>query len=180
MPDINFGRVGWLSIIQYELDLGNHVLWQGYPCVAKEMPMLRLFMLLLVVCASQAQAAKESDHLTSVFNLSPDIYDVKGIGDWRKGEAAGQVRLVIARSNKRDEVFLQWVQWGDKGPEKVSATLPIKEIQQEANFKITFIRRETVAGVRQLVLGLKNLYDKSVARAIIEIEGVGRYRCIIR
>jgi len=144
------------------------------------MRMLRLIILLLVVCTSQVQAAKKSEHLTTVFNLPADIYDVKGIGNWRKGEAAGQIRLVIARSNKRDEVFLQWVLWNDKGPEKVKTTLQIQEIQQEANFKITFIRRETVKGVRQLILGLENLYDKSAARAIIEINDVGRYTCLIR
>ncbi len=144
------------------------------------MRMLRLCLLALMVIASQVQAVKKNEHLTTVYNLPAAIYDVKGIGNWRKGEMAGQIRLVIARSNKRDEVFLQWVLWNDKGPETVKTTLQINEIQQEANFKTTFIRRETVKGVRQLILGLENLYDKSAARAIIEINDVGRYSCVIQ
>ncbi len=146
--------------------------------------MLRLILCLtlwfVILGAGQVQAAKKSTHLASVSQLSSSVYDVKGIGNWRKGDLSGQIRLVITRSNKRDEVFLQWVQWNDDGPQKVTKTVLVKEIMLEANFKTTFIRRETVEGGRQLILGLENLYDKSSARAIIQIEGIGRYSCHIQ
>ncbi len=151
---------------------------------AKEMHMLRLILSLILwslICGSaHGQTIKKSMHSPLVTALPAAIYDVKGIGNWRKGEVGGQIRLVITRSKKRDEVFLQWVQWVDKEPKKVQKTVQVKEIQQEANFKTTFIRRETVGGVPQLILGLESLYDKSSSRAFIKIDGVGRYHCHIQ
>jgi hypothetical protein len=148
------------------------------------MQMLRLIVCLtfwLFICAvGQAQTLKTSQHLASVSNLPSSIYDVKGIGNWEKGGLVGQIRLVIARANKHDEVFLQWIQWDDIGPEKIIKTVLVEEILQRANFKITFIRRETIEDERQLILGLENLYDGSSSRAFIKIEGVGRYRCHIQ
>ncbi len=142
--------------------------------------MLRLILIMMLTVSSQAQAASSADGKVAAFNLPAAIYDVKGIGNWRKGEAAGQIRLIITRSNKRDDIFIQWVQWNDKGPESIKKTVQVQEIRKSANFKTTFIRRETVKGVRQLVLGLENLYDRSAARAVIQIEDVGRYTCFIQ
>ena len=142
--------------------------------------MLRLILLIMLAVSNLAQSASPSDGKVAAFNLPAAIYDVKGIGNWRKGEAAGQIRLIITRSNKRDDIFIQWVQWSDKGPESIKKTVQVQEIRENANFKTTFIRREAVKGVRQLVLGLENLYDRSAARAVIQIEDVGRYSCFIQ
>lgn len=140
---------------------------------------MRLFLIILLAISQLtfAQRAKDSQHVTDVYKLPAAIYDVKGMGNWKKGNKAGQVRLVIARSNKRDEVFLQWVQWDKKGPEKVASTIMVREIQDMANFKVTFIRRETINGKRQIVLGLENHYDKGQSRAILDVTDVGRYTC---
>lgn len=143
--------------------------------------MVRLITLfsLFVLCLPQvlAQQGKDPKHLNEVYKLPPAIYDVKGMGQWKKGKSAGQLRLVIARTNKRDEVYLQWVKWDAKGPKEVVSTVMVKEIQESANYKTTFIRRETIQGNRQIVLGLENLHDKSSSRAILEVTGVGRYSC---
>ena len=134
---------------------------------------LQIFMVPLVF----AQQGKKPQHLDQVYKLPAAIYDVKGMGKWKKGADTGQIRLVIARTNKRDEVYLQWVKWDKQGPNKVVSTVMVKEIQEAANFKTTFIRRETIDGSRQIVLGLENLYDKSSSRATLHVTGVGRYRC---
>jgi len=140
---------------------------------------MRLFLIILFSISQLtfAQRAKESEHLTDVYKLPASIYDVKGMGNWKKGSKAGQIRLVIARSNKRDEVFLQWVQWNMKGPEKIASTLMVREIQDMANFKVIFIRRETIDGKRQIVLGLENMLDKTNLRAILDVTDVGYYTC---
>lgn len=141
--------------------------------------MYRLMMLLLLIAPffALAQQGKEVKHLNDVYGLPAAIYDVKGMGQWKKGQDAGQIRLVIARTNKRDEVYLQWVKWNEKGPEKVISTVMIKELQKYANYKTTFIRRETINSKRQIVLGLENLYDKSSERAVLDVTGVGKYHC---
>jgi hypothetical protein len=145
--------------------------------------MIRLIIIfcVYVVClpAAFSQQGKDQKHQKDVNQLPAVIYDVKGMGQWKKGSDAGQLRLVIARTNKRDEVYLQWVKWNSHGPEKVVNTVMIKEIQESANYKTTFIRRETFEGKRQIVLGLENLHDKSSNRAILEVTGVGRYYCKI-
>jgi hypothetical protein len=122
-------------------------------------------------------AEKGSSSVADVYKLSPSIYDVKGMGNWQKGSRGGQIRLVITRTDKQDEVFLQWVQWDDKGPEIVKSTMAIKEIQQQGRFKVDFIRRETVGHSRKIVLGLENLYDKTSLRAIIQVQDLGVYSC---
>jgi hypothetical protein len=142
--------------------------------------MIRLILMYIVLLTGSSlvysQQGKDTEFLRDVYDLSASIYDIKGVGKWQKGSDYGQLRLVVARSNKRDEVYLQWVKWSRKGPLKVVSTVMIKEIQQSANFKTTFIRREIVEEKRQIVLGLENLHDKSSSRAVIEITGVGRYR----
>ena len=135
------------------------------------------FLQILVMPLVFAQQGKKPQHLEQVYKLPAAIYDVKGMGKWKKGTDTGQLRLVIARTNKRDEVYLQWVKWDKQGPNKVVSTVMVKEIQEAANFKTTFIRRETIEGHRQIVLGLENLYDKSSSRAILHVTGVGRYSC---
>lgn len=122
-------------------------------------------------------AEKSSATVADVYKLSPAIYDVKGMGNWQKGSRGGQIRLVITRMEKQDEVFLQWVQWNDKGPETVKSTVAVKEIQQQGRFKVDFIRRETVGHTRKIVLGLENLYDKSSSRAVIQVQDLGVYSC---
>jgi hypothetical protein len=126
---------------------------------------------------SYSQQSKAPLHLDDIYKLPASLYDVKGVGPWKAGNDSGQLRLVIARTNKRDEVYLQWVKWNEKGPEKVVSTVMIKEIQASANYKTTFIRIKSMAGKRQVVLGLENLHDKSSSKAEIEIIGVGRYNC---
>lgn len=136
-----------------------------------------LISALLISSLVNAQQGKQPKFLNEVYKLPAAIYDVKGMGQWKKGSDAGQIRLVIARSNQRDEVYLQWVKWDENGPDKVISTVMIKEIQQSANYKTTFIRRETIDGKRQIVLGLENLHDKSSSRAVLDVTGVGRYNC---
>lgn len=136
-------------------------------------------LLLIASSASHGQRLKNSQFLKEVYKLSPAIYDVKGMGNWKKGKQAGQIRLVLARSARQDEVFLQWVSWGKKGPESVVSTVQVTEIAKKARFKVSFIRREASDGNRNIVLGLENLYDKSAARAVIEVRGVGVYHCKI-
>ncbi len=126
---------------------------------------------------AQAQPAKSSEFISTVYKLDPVIYDVKGMGNWKKGREAGQVRLVITRTSRRDDVFLQWITWDKKGPKNIKSTVQISEIQLEANFKTTFIRREKGKKNRQIVLGLENQYDKTSSRAIIQVQDVGLYTC---
>jgi hypothetical protein len=140
---------------------------------------LILTLLLAWSALSYSQQAKFPDHLEDINNLPASLYDVKGVGQWKKGSDAGQIRLVIARSNKRDEVYLQWVKWNQKGPEKVVSTVMVKEIQASANYKTTFIRTENVGEKRIIVLGLENLYDKTSSKAEIEVREIGRYSCTI-
>ncbi len=137
--------------------------------------MLRVLLLLLLSMVVNAQSMKNSEFLSSVYKLPAAIYDVKGMGNWKKGRDSGQIRLVITRTKRRDDVFLQWVQWNKKGPELVKSTVQVIEIQQMANFKTTFIRREAGKKNRQIVLGLENQHDKTLSRAIIQIDGIGLY-----
>ena len=136
-----------------------------------------LFLLIGLLLSLNTFAKGESVTINDVYKLSPFIYDVKGMGNWKKGSRGGQIRLVITRTQKQDEVFLQWVQWNEKGPELIKSTIAVKEIQQEGRFQVDFIRRETIGHRRQIVLGLENLHDKSSSRAIIQVEDVGIYNC---
>lgn len=134
-----------------------------------------LFIFILLPSFAFAQQGKDVKHINDVYKLPPSIYDVKGMGNWKKGSDYGQIRLVITRSSRRDEVYLQWVKWSNGGPESVVSTIIIKEIQESANYKTTFIRRETNNGNRQIVIGLENLHDKTSSKMIVYITGVGRY-----
>jgi len=134
---------------------------------------------LIAISAVHASQAKKPKFMTDAYKLSASIYDVKSMGKWKKGKESGHIRLVIARSNKRDEIYLQWIKWDEKGPASVKSTVMIKEIQQAANFKSTFIRREVIEGKRQIVIGLENLHNKTTQRAIVEVTGVGRYKCTL-
>ncbi len=142
--------------------------------------MLRLLCVIFSLLPLMALASKESPFMADVYALSPAIYDIKSVGSWARGKKEGQVRLVITRSKKRDDVFLQWVSWDQKGPQKVESTIQVKEIRETANYKITYVRREKIEGKRQIVLGLENLYDKSVSRAMIQVIGVGMYGCLVK
>ncbi len=141
--------------------------WLGTACV----------MLLCVSLGIEAQPAKGSEFISTVYKLDPVIYDVKGMGNWKKGRQSGQVRLVITRTSRRDDVFLQWIVWDKKGPKEIKSTVQISEIQQMANFKTTFIRREKGEKNRQIVLGLENQHDKTQSRVIIQVQNVGLYTC---
>lgn len=134
-----------------------------------------LLMIGWLLISANVMAEKDSAAIDDVYKLSPAIYDVKGMGEWKVGSRFGQIRLVLTRSVKQDEAFLQWVQWNDKGPEKVRSTVVLKEIQQEGRFKVTFIRRESYDSKQHIILGLENLHDKSTSRAIINIENIGLY-----
>ena len=139
-----------------------------------------LFVLISVLALSvstHGQRLKNSAYLKDAMQLSPAIYDVKGMGNWKKGKQAGQVRLVIARSARQDEIFLQWVSWDSKGPHSIKSTVQIKEIEKMGRYKVSFIRREASNGGRKIILGLENLHDKITSRAIIEVQDVGLYHC---
>ena len=131
---------------------------------------LCLFISHLVLASSEMSVGQSDVHKPGA-----SIYDVKGMGNWKKGSRGGQVRLVITRMAKQDEVFLQWVQWNEKGPEKVKATAKIKEIEERGRFQVDFIRRETEGHSRQIVLGLENLHDKSSTRIVIQVQDLGIY-----
>ncbi len=118
--------------------------------------------------------------LKGVMDLSPAIYDVKGMGQWSMGSKSGQIRLVITRDSKRDQVFLQWVVWRDKQPHKVESTIGISELNQEDRYSITFIRREADDHGRQIVLGLEDRHTKEALRAFIRIKEMGLYQCHIK
>lgn len=138
---------------------------------------MRTFMFLLCLLAGRFVLAGDDMNIgqSDAYNLGASIYDVKGMGNWKKGSRGGQIRLVITRMAKQDEVFLQWVQWNDKGPELVKSTVKIKEIEEKGRFKVDFIRRETVGHSRQILLGLENLYDKSLSRVVIQVQDLGVY-----
>ena len=139
---------------------------------------MRMFVtLVLAILVTSAYAEKSEGTGDDVQQLSPVIYDVKGMGNWQKGSRSGQVRLVITRLQKQDEVFLQWVQWDAKGPELVKSTVAIKEIAQQGRFKVDFIRRENKGNERKIILGLENLHDKSSSRVVIQVQDLGVYFC---
>ncbi|MFT5593190.1 MAG: hypothetical protein ACI8SR_001562 [Oceanicoccus sp.] len=139
---------------------------------------MRMFVtLVLAILVTSAYAEKSKGTGDDVQQLSPVIYDVKGMGNWQKGSRSGQVRLVITRLQKQDEVFLQWVQWDAKGPELVKSTVAIKEIAQQGRFKVDFIRRENKGNERKIILGLENLHDKSSSRVVIQVQDLGVYSC---
>ncbi|MGR6874418.1 hypothetical protein ACU6U9_19430 [Pseudomonas sp. HK3] len=137
---------------------------------------MRLVIISLLLWSLNAVSAEKSaGTIDEVYKLSPVIYDVKGMGNWQKGSRSGQIRLILTRLAKQDEVFLQWVQWNDKGPEIVRSTVEVKEIQAQGRFKVDFIRRETVGHSRHIILGLENLHDKSSTRVIIQVQDLGVY-----
>lgn len=139
---------------------------------------MRFFLLFIFLSLPvYGVGTKTTEHLKSVMALPAAIYDIKGMGQWQKGKEVGQIRLVITRSDKRDDVFLQWVVWDNHGPKKVKSTQFIKEILEEGNFKTTFIRRENNMEERRITVGLENQYDKSQGRVIIYIDNVGVYHC---
>jgi|GEM_PF-1914898 len=136
-----------------------------------------LLLLCVLSVSAHGQRLKNSEFLKDVMQLNPAIYDVKGMGNWKKGKQAGQIRLVIARSARQDEIFLQWVSWDSKGPYNIKSTVQIKEIEKMGRYKVSFIRREAGNGGRKIILGLENLYDKTTSRAVIEVQDVGLYHC---
>ena len=135
------------------------------------------FWLLLFSVSVHGVGSKTTPYLKDVMALPAAIYDVKGMGKWQKGKEVGQIRLVITRNDKRDDVFIQWVSWDLNGPKQVKSTQFIKEILEEGNFKTTFIRRENNMDVRQITVGLENQHDKTHSRAVISIDDVGVYHC---
>lgn len=136
-----------------------------------------LLCLLLLSLPAHGVGTKTTEHLKAVMALPAVIYDIKGMGQWQKGKEVGQIRLVITRNDKRDDVFLQWVVWDQNGPKEVKSTQFIKEILEEGNFKTTFIRRENTMNERRITVGLENQYDKTQWRVIISIDDVGVYHC---
>lgn len=118
--------------------------------------------------------------MKAAYDLAPAIYDVKGMGQWAMGSKSGQVRLVITRTKKRDEVYLQWVVWTEGEPSHVESTISVSEINNHERFNITFIRREVNEGVRQIVLGLEDRRTKEPLRAFIQVKEMGLYHCQIK
>lgn len=121
-----------------------------------------------------------NEGMKAVYDLPAHVYDVKGMGKWSMGTKSGQVRLVITRHKKRDEVYLQWVQWQDEQPTEVKSTISISEINETDRFLITFIRREVQDGVRQIVLGLEDKRTKEALKAEIQVKEMGLYQCQIK
>lgn len=132
-------------------------------------------ILLLLLGSFPAQA-----NMKAAYGLSPLVYDVKGMGQWSMGSKSGQVRLVITRDKKRDEVYLQWVAWNEGEPVHVESTIAVTEINKDDRYSITFIRREVNDGVRQIVLGLEDRRTKDVLRAFIQVKEMGLYHCQIK
>lgn len=132
-------------------------------------------VLLLLLASLSAQA-----NMKAAYGLSPFVYDVKGMGQWSMGSKSGQVRLVITRDKKRDEVYLQWVAWDEGEPVHVESTIAVTEINRDDRYSITFIRREVNDGVRQIVLGLEDRRTKDVLRAFIQVKEMGLYHCQIK
>ncbi len=114
-----------------------------------------------------------------VFKLAPEIYDVKGMGNWTSGNQSGQIRLVITRTNRRDEVYLQWVSWDDFGPKALITSVPVDEINLEAPYKTLYIRKETVRNEHSISLGLEDRHTKQIFKATIKTFGIGKYDCKI-
>lgn len=131
--------------------------------------------LLLLLASLSTQA-----NMKAAYGLSPHVYDVKGMGQWSMGSKSGQVRLVITRDKKRDEVYLQWVAWDEGEPVHVESTIAVTEINRDDRYSITFIRREVNDGVRQIVLGLEDRRTKDVLRAFIQVKEMGLYHCQIK
>lgn len=132
-------------------------------------------VLLLLLASLSVQA-----NMKAAYGLSPFVYDVKGMGQWSMGSKSGQVRLVITRDKKRDEVYLQWVAWDEGEPVHVESTIAVTEINRDDRYSITFIRREVNDGVRQIVLGLEDRRTKDVLRAFIQVKEMGLYHCQIK
>lgn len=130
---------------------------------------------LLVLSSWSAQAS-----LKAAYELTPSVYDVKGLGNWSMGSKAGQLRLVITRNKKRDEVYLQWVAWQDDAPFKVESTIGVTEINNDERYTITFIRREVSDGTRKIVLGLEDRRTKEQLRAFIQVKELGIYHCEVK
>ena len=78
---------------------------------AMKVSVVWLCMTLLFSIGVEAEPTKSSEFISTIYKLDPVIYDVKGMGNWKKGRQAGQVRLVITRTHRRDDVFLQWIQY---------------------------------------------------------------------
>jgi len=139
-------------------------------------PILRIILLLMLV----SPMVWGNGALKSVLDLTPSIYDVKGMGQWSMGSKSGQIRLVITRDSKRDQVFLQWVVWRDNQPFSVESTVGISELNREDRYSVTFIRREADDSGRQIVLGLEDRHTKEAMRAFIRIKEMGLYQCHIQ
>lgn len=133
--------------------------------------------LLALLATLFSQPSFGNEGMKSVYDLPANIYDVKGMGKWSLGSKSGQVRLVITRHKKRDEVYLQWVHWKDGQPASVESSISITEINNDERYLVTFIRREINDGQRQIVLGLEDKRTKDLMRAEIKVKEMGLYYC---
>lgn len=115
--------------------------------------------------------------LSEVQAVGAHIYDVKGIGSWQRQGMSGQVRMVITRSSRRDDVYLQWVAWRDGSPRAIIASDAVVAINEDANYQVRAISSQIMQGKPVITLSLEDKYSKEMLRGVIRVLDVGGYEC---
>ncbi|MCP5334968.1 MAG: hypothetical protein H7A08_04660 [Oceanospirillaceae bacterium] len=115
--------------------------------------------------------------LSEVQAVGAHIYDVKGIGSWQRQGMSGQVRMVITRSSRRDDVYLQWVAWRDGSPRAIIASDAVVAINEDANYQVRAISSQIMQGKPVITLSLEDKYSKEMLRGVIRVLDVGVYEC---
>lgn len=117
------------------------------------------------------------DSAAEVLSIGAHIYDVKGIGSWQNAHMMGQIRMVITRNSKRDDIYLQWVAWRDDTPKAIVASEAVEGINRDANYRVKAISSQIMQGKPQITLSLEDKYSKELLRGVIRIIDVGRFEC---
>lgn len=117
------------------------------------------------------------DARSEVQSIGAHIYDVKGIGSWQRQGMSGQVRMIITRNSRRDDVYLQWVAWRDGSPKAIIASDAVSEINNDANYQVRAISSQILQGKPQITLSLEDKYSKEMLRGIIRVIDVGVFEC---
>jgi hypothetical protein len=117
------------------------------------------------------------DSAAEVLSIGAHIYDVKGIGSWQNAHMMGQIRMVITRNSKRDDIYLQWVAWRDDTPKAIVASEAVEGINRDANYRVKAISSQIMQGKPQITLSLEDKYSKEMLRGVIRIIDVGRFEC---
>lgn len=115
--------------------------------------------------------------LSEVQAVGAHIYDVKGIGSWQRQGMSGQVRMVITRSSRRDDIYLQWVAWRDGSPRAIIASDAVVAINEDANYQVRAISSQIMQGKPVITLSLEDKYSKEMLRGVIRVLDVGVYEC---